>query len=175
LTTDKAVFSLSGFVYHQKSFTTTNRAERHWQLAQLLEKDSTAVSIFPDRDGRQFKGDREFWFRTGAYATSIYWQAPIIDCIVQSHNKKLYLFFYKIDPPKIYQQSCYNSESYAKWRLENYALIENFTMHCEIHYKKCLDLIEKEYPEDDPQGQVCDVKIDMFRRRQWNWNSYCES
>lgn len=174
LTAQKAVFNLSGFLYNQRSLETKNRSDRHWQIACLLKNESTAISIFPDRDGRQFKGDREFWFRTGAYATSIYWQAPIIDCILQSHKKKLYLFFYKLWPPKICQQSCFSSESYAKWRLENYKLIETFTMECESHYRNCLDKIENNYPEDFPLGHECETKADMFRRRQWNWNSYCE-
>ena len=175
LTTSKNIFNLTGFLYCQKSFDTSNREDRHWSLTKLLLKESSAISVFPDRDGRQFEGDREFWFRTGAYATSIYWQAPIIDCIIQSHNKKLYVFFYKYEPPKIESQCCEASDSYALWRQQNYALIEEYTLFCEREYKKNLDYIESNFQGPEDTGTECLIKMDKFRRRQWNWNSYCEN
>lgn len=173
---------LMSFVFNSVSITTLPTSEdRYWNLVTVLGENE-CLSVFPCRESAQFYGDKEFYFRDGLFAASIFSGIPILDFVmIEPTATKDYTTIDIIQflPPSVSTDGVTDASSYAIWRTKNCQLIYDFTQHVEaahkFHVTKLESLYASCYAEHQNGFTEANATVDKDIRRNRSYVDYRES
>lgn len=156
------VLSFLTYTYNDSNIDEMSSEDKYWHIACTLKNENSCVSVFPDREGSQFYGDKTFYFRDGLFAASLYHQVPIIDHIIveptpSSPETTIDMLLHS--PPTLNEcPSATNSAEYLQWRQTNKYLIQKYTIACEREFRKHLDFREKQKESNSAGQGICLTK-----------------
>jgi hypothetical protein len=175
------VKKIGTYVFGSLSILNQSSEERYWSIVKNMT-EGQAMSVFVCRESSQYFGDREFYFRDGVYAASLFTGVPILDFVIvepTASRPHMTIDIIKIEPPKERHSSVKNANDYLEWRLKNEKRIFDFTQDTEKIHKSRLDEVENAAAScyaNDAQA-FCEINQIMLRdiKRNQSYLSYRDS
>ena len=168
--------SIFGYIYikHMKS------DQRYWTLVQTMldKKTKKALCVYPDRSGSLYYGYKDFYFRDGLFAASLFTGLPIVDILVfepKANKPETTIELRLWSPDTFYctqKDKIQNEKEYALWRHANKTVIDQYTQKCEEEYKSRIHELEVQHQSCD-RNALDGNKICLLRHKslEFDWNS----
>lgn len=166
---------LFNLAYNNVSIKGLGSDDKYWTIVKAL-RGHDAASVFADREGQQFLGDTSNFFRDGLFAASIFMQVPILNyAIVEKTpaDEHSDIFIDMFEPPYLPLSSVEGPKQYAKWRLEHFKLITDFTLVCEQKHKSRIHQLESKKASCALAESFC--RPEVYREKLYRRNLFLQS
>ena len=179
---ENIVKKIGTYVFGSLSILNQSSEERYWSIVKNMT-EGQAMSVFVCRESSQYFGDREFYFRDGVYAASLFTGVPILDFVIvepTASRQYMTIDIIKIEPPEMPKNTVTNAvttaNEYLEWRIKNEERIYNFTQDTEKIHKARLDEVENAAASCyvNEEQAFCEINQIMLRdiKRNQSYVSY---